>query len=335
MEETKIEDMFNRYFNTKISGSLKKVKKLIELQEIRMRSNRPLSVVIGGKELLVTENGELLENSSFKVLITSEDIDYTFKAICDYSVHSYTKDICEGFITIEGGHRIGICGTALFKNSEIENIKYISGLNIRIAKEIKGSADKIIKMIDFNKGGILIAGPPCSGKTTVLRDLCRQLGTKSKVSVIDERGEIAGVYRGIAQNDIGIFTDVFNGYPKETGILMALKVMSPQYIITDEIGSEKDCEAIEKAVFGGSTIIATVHAGDFCELKKRKYIVPLLEMGVFKYIFFLGTNRNLGQIKELIEVKDIENCRNDICDYCNHLNGDSIFKKSIRESKDT
>ena len=265
------------------------------ITEIRLRTGRGVSVRIGSENILL---------GGYRV--SKEDMEYSFKAICNYSVYSYSKELSEGFITLKGGHRVGICGTAVTENGKVNNINYISGLNFRIANERKGAADKIMADIFIReKCGIIIAGPPLCGKTTILRDLCRQIGNKNKVSLIDERGEIASVYKGVPQNEIGDFTDVFDGYPKSEGILMAIRTMSPDYIFIDEIGTDEDYNAILRSVCCGAEIIATVHASSLNSLKKRDSINKLFKTGAFRYIVFLESDNGFFGKMVIKEVADV------------------------------
>lgn len=277
-----------------------------EIQEIRLRIGRPLCVTVMGKEYFVNENGEKTSYGNPSVIICQNDIDETFRAVVEYSVHSFSKELKNGYVTIEGGHRVGICGTAVCGKDGVETIKNISAMNFRIAREFLGSADKISEKI-FSRGlfGTLIIGPPSSAKTTVLRDLCRQLGNRVCLSVIDERSEIAAAYHGIPQNDVGMFTDVFDSYPKKEGIITALKVMSPKIIAVDELGSEEDCLAVEQCMNCGVKILATAHAGSIEEIKARKHIWNLCKERIFEKIVLLGSDDKLGKILEVYEVKDI------------------------------
>ena len=173
---------------------------LRSIDEIHLRVNRPMSVSIGSEDRIIKDTP-----------IKPEEIEFTFKSAFSYSMHSYSKELSGGYITTRGGNRVGICGTAVTASGEsIETLKYISSVNIRIAREIKGAADGIVSRC-FNDGlcGVLIIGPPSSGKTTVLRDLVRQLGNRMKVSLIDELNEISATHRNVAQNDVGRLTDVF------------------------------------------------------------------------------------------------------------------------------
>lgn len=268
------------------------------VQEIRLREGRQPSLFMGGRE-------QILQCRK----VTRADIDESFRLACEYSIHSYQREIAQGFLTVRGGHRIGLCGTAVVKCGVVESVKDISGMNIRVAREVFGSADEIMHRVlsGDGQGGILLAGAPSSGKTTILRDLCRQLGKTTKLSIIDERGEIAAVYRGIPQNAVGEQSDVFDGYPKAAGIMMALRVMSPQVIACDEIGDEADCKGIEACLHAGVRIIATAHASSIPELYARRHIASMLESGAFGKIVLLDNAQNAGKIKAIVEVGDSGN----------------------------
>lgn len=265
-----------------------------EIQEIRLTVNKPIYIV---------KRGKIETFSDIGVTVTEKDIEECVNSACEYSIHSYSSQLANGYITVCGGHRIGLCGTAVINDETVTAVKNISGLNIRIAKQIIGCADEIIKTV-FNKEicGVLIAGSPASGKTTMLRDIARQLGKEYKVSVIDERSEIAATYRGVPQNDVGRFTDVFDSYDKPRGITIATRVMSPDIIICDEIGTEKEAEKIETAALCGVKIIASVHAGSLKELYNKKQIKKLIKKGIFEKIIVLGNGENIGKIIDM-EVK--------------------------------
>ena len=291
---TKIKDLIF-YFSENVRKVLYPYEMCENITEIRLRTGRNIALRIGYENILLAG-----------YIVSKDDIEYSFKAICNYSVYTYSREISEGFITLKGGHRVGICGTAVIENGKVNNINYISGLNFRIANERKGVADKIMRDIfSKEKCGIIIAGAPLCGKTTVLRDLCRQIGNKNKVSLIDERGEIASVYKGVPQNEIGNFTDVFDGYPKSEGILMAIRTMSPDYIFVDEIGTEDDYNAIFHSVCCGAEIIATAHASSITALKSRENITKLLKTGAFRYIVFLESDKGLFGKMVIEEVGDV------------------------------
>ncbi|MGN1481659.1 stage III sporulation protein AA [Porcipelethomonas sp.] len=287
------------YFPERISGVLSRIsaENIGGINEIRLRVNRPVSVSSFGQNYFVTESGSLTEHKGLGITAGYSDINECFKAVCDYSVHSYLRQISEGFITIEGGNRVGICGTAVTGMGGIETLKYISGLNFRIAGQVRGCGEQIcLKLFKDRPSGLLIIGPPLSGKTTVLKDMCRILGEKYRISVIDERSEIGAVYHGQPQNDIGPMTDIFDGYPKGIGITSAVRVMSPDIIVCDEIGGSDDCKAIAGAVNSGVKFIASVHGSSFEEISSGRYMQELIKTGIFQYYVLLGSGKHLGEI---------------------------------------
>lgn len=290
------------YMPKRIASAIGKIssENISRINEIRLRTNRPISISSFGKNYYVTENGGLTTHKTLGIISRKDDINESFRAICDYSIHSYKNEISEGFITLEGGNRVGICGTAVLSGQCIETLKYINGLNFRIAGQVVGCSEEICnRLYDTNIVSLLIIGPPLSGKTTILKDMCRILGEKYKISVIDERSEISAVYHGVSQNDIGTLTDVFDGYPKGEGITSAVRVMSPEIIICDEIGGKKDCDAILDSVNSGVKFISSVHGSSIEEILKRSNIAKLISNGIFQYGVLLGSGNRLGEIIEI------------------------------------
>ena len=233
------------------------------------------------------------DNIYYKIdyIVNSVELNECFKRFCDFSVYAYLNEIKYGFITIKGGHRIGICGTVVIKDGDVYNIKDISSVNIRIAKEFIGCSDKL----DFDIKNLLVVSPPCCGKTTIIRDLCRKLGNKSKVSVIDERGEIAAMCNGMSFFDIGAMTDVLSLVPKQKGIEYVLRSMSPDYIVMDEI-ADSDRDALKKVVTSGVRVIATAHGDDINKTLTRLEI----DKTFFDNIVLLGNKNGVGTVEEVI-----------------------------------
>lgn len=279
-------------------------------QEIRIRLNRPLSISCSDNTYFVTENGCVTNKIIDQPMISAnqKDISDIFHNICNYSVYSRQNEIKNGFVTMQGGHRAGICGTAVIENEKISNIRDISSINIRIAREHKGSGKEILNRIKTLSGGLLICGSPCSGKTTVLRDIARLLSLEydKKVSVVDERGEIAGTVRGVSQNNIGL-CDILDGYSKAEGIIQSIRSMSPDVVICDEIGGFDDVKAILQNSNSGVSFIATVHCKNTKELVKKPFIKELLKSNVFEKAVFLQSRQNAGKINSFVDCGDILN----------------------------
>ena len=273
----------------------------MRIQEIRLRLARKLTATVFGKEYFVTPSGRLMTDSTDSVDVTQEDIEFTYRQAFGNSLHSYQREISRGYITTEGGNRIGFCGTAVLNSNEdyrIETVKHISSINIRIAREIYGSGQAIFqKAFSSGPASLIIAGPPSSGKTTILRDICRLLGSSTRISLIDERNEISATKDGCPQNSIGAMVDVFNSYNKYDGIMTAVKVMSPVILICDEIGSKEDAKALEYALNSGVKLIATCHASDYDDLKRRSVISKLLKDKAFDYGAILGVGSMCGQLQ--------------------------------------
>lgn len=227
------------------------------IAEIRLRAGRPsVCVNILGDMRICSEP------------FSAAEIADCFAEICRYSIHSFQEEIAQGFVTLDGGHRVGICGTAVTNSGKIEMFKDISGLNIRIAREIKGCADEVYsRFFSVGTRSVLIAGKPLCGKTTVLRDLARRLGERHRVTLIDSRNELSASFHGAPTLDIGLNTDALCGCSKTEGIMLALRTLSPEVIICDEIGNDEN--AVEQALFCGVKIIASAHAASLDELYRR------------------------------------------------------------------
>lgn len=268
------------------------------IQEIRLRCERPATVSENGRERFLTPDGILTDNPTNSIPVSRNDITRTFQAVVSYSVYSHEQDVADGFVTIRGGCRVGICGTAVRQGERVQNLRNIAGLNFRIAGEYPGTAAAVWQQTGQN-GGILIAGTVGSGKTTFLRDLCRLIGDHRRTALVDERGEIAAVHCGAPQHDVGLMTDVLDGYPRAVGILTALRVLSPAYIICDEISTPDDASAILQASGCGVQFAATAHAGSLEALRERAVLLPLFEMNVFRYAVLLGGNGRVQTIRRL------------------------------------
>ncbi len=277
-----------------------------QIQELRLRRGGYLSAGICGREYFVTRTGRLVSEAEGAVNVTESDIEFTCLAATDNSIHSFEREIRQGFVTAGGGCRVGFCGRAVCTGTELVSVKEISSVNIRISREVIGCAEGIYReLFAVGARSLLIAGPPASGKTTVLRDLCRLLSAERRVSLIDERGEIAAVCGGCAQNDVGLHTDVFTGYPKLEAIMTAVRVMSPEIVVCDEIGTEGELPAYEYAIGSGARLICTCHADTVKQLRHRPVVSQLTAERAFDAAVMLGSGRDIGRVMRLLTAEEL------------------------------
>ena len=269
-----------------------------DIEEIRIRTNKPLVVKTS------------FDKKVLSYTITTEDVLETFQKICENSIYSYKKQICEGFVTIKNGHRVGITGNCAYENGQVANINYISSLNFRIAREKKGCSEVLFKyVLDIpNKSlyNTLIVSKPGSGKTTILRDLIRNISngiseydfSGKTCGIVDERGEISAMNKGITQNDVGILTDVIDNVSKSQGMTMLIRSMAPEIIACDEIGSKDDIKAINYAICSGVKGVFTAHGDNINDLLLNNQLCELLNKFIIEKIVFLNSEFK-GQIKDV------------------------------------
>lgn len=272
------------------------------LQEIRIRVNCPLMVLLNNEEYMVGKDGVLCKCAADAYAVSAKDIRETLALVSDYSVYAFEDEIRQGYITIKGGHRVGITGKAVLDHVNVKTLQYISFMNIRLAHQIRGCADKIMPYV-FEADKIchtLIVSPPCCGKTTLLRDLIRQISERKKgmnIGVVDERSEIAACYLGVPQNDLGIRADVLDGCPKAKGMEMLLRSMSPQLIAVDEIGGREDLEAIEHVIRCGCKMLATVHGTSVEDLLEKPILGNLVKNRIFERYIILSNQGEIGHVE--------------------------------------
>ena len=260
------------------------------LQEIRLKIEKPI--------IITSSKGEVV----LSYILGREDIKYILQRISNYSLYAYEEEIRQGFITIRGGHRVGLAGECVMDNGKVKTIRNISSLNIRICREILGCSKKVMKYIVENKKVLntLIISPPKCGKTTILRDIARNLSDGGKkISIIDERSEIAASYLGVPQMRVGIRTDVLDNCLKSEGLIMAIRSLSPEIIICDEIGTLKDIEALIMAFNSGVNIIVTLHGESIDDLTNRSVFKELLENNVVERVILLSNREGVGTVENV------------------------------------
>ena len=282
------------------------------LEEIRLRVNRPLMLNMSGKDYYVSSDGEIKESYLDSLNITEKILFNTFKLICNYSIYAVEEELRNGFITVKGGHRVGVAGKGIYGNDKLETIKEISSLNIRISKEKIGVSKKILPYLIKNNITIyntLIVSPPQCGKTTLLRDLIRSISNGVpklrfkglKVGVVDERSEIAGIFKGKPQNNVGIRTDILDGVRKYEGVFLLIRSMSPQVIATDELGGNKDIDAIHEALKAGVKLISTVHGESIEDIISKPNLKEIINERIFERYIILDNLNGPGSIRDIVD----------------------------------
>ncbi len=279
-----------------------------DLQEIRMRVDCPLIVLWAGREYFVTPEGKVTAKPDEGMTVSRKELLETVDYIAGYSLYAFEDEIRHGFLTIQGGHRIGIAGKIVMDGDRIRSVKHISFLNIRLSHQKKGCADAVFPYLIQNGefSHTLLISPPRCGKTTMLRDLIRQLSNGNAyyagctVGVVDERSEIGGAYLGVPQNDLGIRTDLLDCCPKAEGMMMLVRAMSPGVIAVDEIGDYRDIRAIESVIHCGCKLLATVHGASMEDVKKKPLLQRLVREHVFERYVVLHA-RKPGQVKEIFD----------------------------------
>lgn len=296
-------DEILRVLPSYISLEIQRINNTQNLNEIRLRARQ--------KVILKCVNQEIVLES----IVTTKTILDILLNVSKNSIYAIQSDINNGFVIIRGGHRVGICGEVVYVDGKIKNVKNISSLNIRVARQVYGCADVVLSEI-VKRGKVLntlIVSPPGCGKTTLIRDIIRQisngvdvLNLKGKnVSLIDERGEIASVYNGVPCLDVGIRTDVMSNVNKSEGMKMMIRSMAPDVIATDEIGKKEDIVAIKEAVLSGVNVLFTMHGDSIKSILKNPNVKELLDLDIFSKIIILSSGKVPGIVEKIYDTKDL------------------------------
>lgn len=310
-------DEFLRIFSLHIRRILERAAPDFDgLQEIRLRTGRPLAIVERGREVFLTGDGARTREAGAAWRVTAQELRETMEFVGEYSLYAYEDELRQGYLTIRGGHRVGVAGKTVLDGDKVKSVRYISCVNVRLSHEVPGCADPVLPYLWGDEGLLhtLIISPPRCGKTTLLRDMVRQISDGSRarrgytVGVVDERSEICGCFMGIPENDVGVRTDVMDACPKAEGMMMLVRSMAPEVIAVDEIGRYEDIDAIETVLYSGCRLIATVHGSSLSDIQAKPLFQRLAQEQVFERYVILGDSFRSGHIGEILDGRGRKLC---------------------------
>ncbi|MBP2652995.1 MAG: stage sporulation protein [Firmicutes bacterium] len=303
----------------KLAGILKEAlpQVLDQAMEIRLRTGRPLLVVTSSGDVFLSANGKAAAFPQAAYICSHEDLAQTMQLISKNSLYAFEEELRMGFLTVAGGHRVGLAGQAVLAGGKIVTLKNISSMNFRLAREVYSAANTVIPYVIAQNGNIyntLIVSPPRCGKTTLLRDLARQISNGVpclsfggvQVGLVDERSEIAACLDGVPTADLGPRIDVLDSCPKADGLLMLIRSMAPQVLVTDELGRQADVSALNEALHAGVSVIASVHGRDMNDIIARPYVGELIREKFFDRYIILGGKPQVGTVTQIIAAQNNE-----------------------------
>ena len=282
---------------------------LAGLEEVRLKTERPVLLRFDGCERFLGD-GMLTDDPHSARTFSRQEMKKTMLLLSESSVYAFSEELRRGYITLPGGHRAGFAGRAVLEKGALRTLKEISSVDLRVAREVKGAGKSVLSRLPLFDGALpstLLVAPPRAGKTTLLRDLTRLLSDgigvgPFRVGLADERSELAATLSGVPQLDVGLRTDVVDGCPKAEAMLLLLRSMGPEVLVTDELGREEDAAAVAEAAMSGVSVLATAHARDAAEARRRPLLRRLLTEGFFRYLVVLSRRAGPGTVEEVVRL---------------------------------
>ena len=312
-KQSHLKEAVIRFFPRSIQEVLNQFPHWDEVEEIRLKAEKPLIVRLVHKDAFVSPAGVPVTRPEDGYVVSPEEVARTLNIASGASLYAFEEELRNGYITVPGGHRLGLAGQAAVEKGQVKTFRHIGGINFRVAREIRGAADGVLPCVltgwPPRVCHTLIISPPRGGKTTFLRDLVRQLsdgipGLKfagATVGLVDERSEVAACFKGIPQLDVGVRTDVIDGCPKAEGIKLMVRAFGPEVVATDEIGRAEDARAIEDALNAGVKVVATAHASTLDELRGRPFFRYLFAAGVIERFILLARREGPGRVVAVLD----------------------------------